>query len=59
MLRGSEAWEMRKEGENEIQTMKMIFLRAVTGCIREDKSRNESIIDELQIYSIDDKSDKS
>jgi hypothetical protein len=58
-LYGSEAWVMRKEGENGIQVMEMIFLRTATGCIREDKIRNESIRDELQIYSIEDKSDKT
>jgi hypothetical protein len=50
---------MREEGENRIQAMEMIFLRAVTGCIREDKIRNERIIDELHIYSIEHKSDKT
>jgi hypothetical protein len=59
MLRRSEAWEMRQERENRIQATEMIFLRAVTGCIREDKVRNESIRDESQIYSTEDKSDKT
>jgi hypothetical protein len=58
-LSGSEAWVIRKEGENRIQVMEIIFLRAVTGHIREHKIRNESIRDELQIYSIEDKSEKT
>jgi hypothetical protein len=59
MLHGSEAREMREEAENRIQAMEMIFLRAVTACIREDKIRNERIIDELHIYSTEHKSDKT
>jgi hypothetical protein len=37
----------------------MRFLRVVTGCIRENRIRNESIRDELQIYSKKDKLDRT
>jgi hypothetical protein len=49
----------RKKEENGIQVAEMRFLRAVKECTMEDRIRNASIRDELQIYFIKDKLDET
>jgi hypothetical protein len=54
-LHGSEAWTLTARDTGRIHAAEMRFLRAVKGCARHDRLRNEDIRNELGVEPIQDK----
>ncbi|KAJ4439494.1 hypothetical protein ANN_07618 [Periplaneta americana] len=55
LLYGCEAWTLKKNDINRIQSAEMKFLRGVKGCTRLDRYRNDDIRNELNLLPIIDK----
>ncbi|XP_075232209.1 uncharacterized protein LOC142330650 [Lycorma delicatula] len=49
---GSEVWVLRSWDESRIQAAEMRFLRAVKGCTRVDRIRNEEIRRQLSVMPL-------
>ncbi|KAJ4434293.1 hypothetical protein ANN_22845 [Periplaneta americana] len=55
LLYGSEIWSLKKKDMNRIKAMEMKFLRRTAGYTLLDRKRNEEILEQLEVESVEEK----